>query len=79
MAQQFAEDTKRAEETYAVTVRVSRQHYMDMLAIWRHCRQITLLKPRALRLEKLAREIREELDKQGAPPMDELLDHGSTT
>jgi hypothetical protein len=71
MAQQFAEESRRAEATYSVTVQVSRQHYLDMLAMWRHCRQITQLKPASLRLEKLARYLREELDKQGAPPLDD--------
>lgn len=68
MAQQFAEEARRAEETFPVTIRCSRQHYLDMLALWRHARQITPLKPAALRLEKLAREIREALDGVDAPP-----------
>jgi hypothetical protein len=67
MKQQFDAEARRAEEKYPVTIRVSRQHYHDMLALWKHARQITPLKPAALRLEKLAREIREELDRQNAP------------
>lgn len=75
MAQRHAKEALRAEDKYPATVRISRQHYLDMLAVWRHCRQITELKPAALRLEKLARELREELDKTGAPPLDdELID-----
>jgi hypothetical protein len=70
MAQRFAYEAQRAEEKHDVTIQVSRQHYLDMLAVWRHCRQITPLKPAALRMEKLAREIREELDRKGAPPID---------
>lgn len=69
MAEQFAEEARRAEDVYQVSIPVSRQHYLDMLALWRHCRQITPLKPAANRLERIARCIREELDKAGAPPM----------
>jgi hypothetical protein len=68
MAEQFAEEARRAEDLYLINLYISRQHYLDMLVMWRHCRQITPLKPAALRLEKLARSIREELDRLGAPP-----------
>jgi hypothetical protein len=70
MAQQFAEEQRRAEDTFEISLRVSRQHYLDILAVWRHCRQITPLKPSALRLEKLARVMREQLDRQNAPPIE---------
>jgi hypothetical protein len=67
MQAQFMEEARRAEEKFMIEVPVSRQEYFDLLLVWRHCRQITNLKPAALRLEKLAVRIREQLDKKGAP------------
>ena len=74
MAIQFARDEERARETFPVTVMASRQHYLDMLLVWRHCRQIGPLKPAALRMEKLARAIRDQLDKQDVPTLQDELE-----